>query len=156
VPMVVTAICTAPAVINITLHLPLSARSSQASLQGFLHKIPKKTLVEMTGMRFMPWPKKRTYFLEDLRTVTPRGLWIANLERVPPLKDGKPERSWLHASLNQYHVRDNPKYTTNIPGVGAWKVLLETIKRNTESQGQQSQIPRGRSAPHRIEVKRRD
>jgi len=153
--MVVTAICTAPAVINITLHLPLSARSSQASLQAFLHKIPKKTLVEMTGMRFMPWPKKRTYFLEDLRTVTPKVLWIANLERVPPLKDGKPERSWLHASLNQYHVRDNPKYTANIPGVGAWKVLLETIKKNTESPGPQPQILPRRPVPQQVEIKDR-
>ena len=156
VPMVVTAVCTAPAVINIILHLPLSARTSQASLQTFLSRLPKKTMVEFTGMRFLPWPKKRTYFLEDLRTVTPKGLWIANLERAAPMKDGKPERSWLHASLNQYHVRDNPKYTTNIPGVGAWKVLLETIKRNTEAQGQQSQILRRRPAPQIPEAKTRN
>ncbi|GAB7338465.1 hypothetical protein MBLNU457_4747t1 [Dothideomycetes sp. NU457] len=98
IPMVLTAIGTISAVVNITLHLPSSACRSEATLQQFLRKMPGKTVIEITGMRLQPWPKTKRYFLEDLRTMKPTGFWnIANLERAPPVKDGKVERSWMHA-----------------------------------------------------------
>jgi len=94
--------------------------------------MPKKTVIEITGMRLQPWPKTKRYFLEDLRTVKPKTLWIANLERAPPVKNGRVQRTWLHTAVNQHHVRDNPKYTKGIQGKGVWKVVLETIESHTK------------------------
>lgn len=97
--------------------------------------MPKKTVIEITGMRLQPWPKTKRYFLEDLRTVKSKGFWnIANLERAPPVnKYRRVERPWMHAAMNQHHVRDNPKYSNNSSARGVWKVVLEAIERQTKN-----------------------
>ncbi|GAB7338464.1 hypothetical protein MBLNU457_4747t2 [Dothideomycetes sp. NU457] len=145
IPMVLTAIGTISAVVNITLHLPSSACRSEATLQQFLRKMPGKTVIEITGMRLQPWPKTKRYFLEDLRTMKPTGFWnIANLERAPPVKDGKVERSWMHAVRNQHYVRDNPKYSNNSSARGVWPVVMEAIESQTKESAQPPRTISGR------------
>lgn len=131
VPMIVVALCTAPAVMNIHLKLPARAQKSEQTLREFLRKPPSTTMVEFTAMRFMPWPKRRTMFLEDLKTVRPKNLRLANLEHVPKANEGKQTPYWLRATMGHYFVRESPRYLKGLPGSGVWPILLQHIRAQT-------------------------
>jgi len=138
--MVLVALCTAPAVMNIHLKLPARVQRSEQALREFLRKPPSDTMVEFTAMRFLPWPKRRVMFLEDLRTVTPKNLRLANLEHVPKANEGKETPYWLRATMGFYFVRKSSRYLQGLPGSRGgsekvWPTLLEHITAQTVKKG---------------------
>ena len=130
--MLITSLATAPFVAHVHVQLPSHARRSEQTLRAFLRSPPKSTLLTISAMRFLPWPKTRTVYLEDMRAIKPSFGRIANFEHVPLTHHDKKVPGWMRATLGQYFVRPGERFTKNTRAPGAWDMLVNHIRENTE------------------------
>ena len=84
IPMVVMAFTSGPMVHSIKVWLPSWARRSRQDFQRFASNVPPDVKLQVSFMKFRPWPQTRELRFGDLRRLRPS--WregIANMEHVP-------------------------------------------------------------------------
>ncbi|CAK1354238.1 unnamed protein product [Cercospora beticola] len=136
VPAIVTALATGPMVHAIRVHVPDNIkRSGKEALRRFSAKTPPDTKVELSFMRFMPWPQKRIVSFATLRRLRPSlRSGISNLEYLPrdDRRDAAKRKEYplfdalLRRWMARYYVnRNQKKDRAAVPGVwdGMWKQI---------------------------------
>lgn len=126
VPMAVTVALTAPFVASVSVLLPSSARGSRAALMKFADKPARDTVLELTTMRFMPFPKRTAVRLDELRRIPEKGLRMANLVHIVPRQNDRTTQK-SSAAKAEYYVRPGDRYTAATRAPGIWPVLLKNI-----------------------------
>lgn len=137
-PMIAVQLVTSPVTNSINVLLPPGVAKTDQSLRDWSSNPPGNTLIEFTTLRFLPFPKRKTVRLEDLRML-PRGKgWrIAQFEYVPPIlranTQGKP-LSWIKRFVGgrrTFYVREGTKFTRSTRGPGVWSSLVDVILRHS-------------------------
>lgn len=145
--MVVVALSTAPFVAQIVVQVPGWARRSTEALHTFARNMPSDTRVELTAMRFMPYPKTQGMRFGEMRTLPKSRLRWTNIEYVPSASatvqkagqsagaeagsgTGTVEKS-KRRSTWQFFVRPGKRFTEGTRGPGVWEKMLEQIERNS-------------------------
>ncbi|KAM3415915.1 hypothetical protein BST61_g9410 [Cercospora zeina] len=136
VPALVTILATGPMVHAVRVHIPEHVkRSGKEALRRFSADTPGNTKVELSFMRFAPWPQTRAVAFGNLRRLRPsfKG-GISNMELIPQL-DEKAEAmrkkyplfdAFLQRWLTRFYVsRDQKKDRAAVPGVwdGMWQQI---------------------------------
>ncbi|KAF2224572.1 hypothetical protein BDZ85DRAFT_281153 [Elsinoe ampelina] len=153
-PMIAFHLITSPVTASINVLIPPEARQSPKTLQEWAVKAPRDTLVEFTTLRFLPFPKRKTVKLEDLKLLRPGPWWrIAQFAYLPPkfraTHEGKPVsllKSWI-AGCRTFYVREGSKYTRTTRGPTVWAALVDGIMRDAGLQVLQEDLPKTKAAP---------
>lgn len=148
--MTLVAFMTAPFVNSIKIQLPGYARRTKDGPMQFVKRMPPDTRLELTLVRLMPWPKRRTIMVSELRRLP--GSWkrLANFEHVPKRNEGKEIKWWQRIFLNTFygHLYIKPglhgQRRSRAPGI--WDMVLNKVdewsaKRAGEVAGQRLPSP---------------
>ncbi|KAK3675242.1 hypothetical protein LTR78_004752 [Recurvomyces mirabilis] len=131
-PFLLISTAYSPTTLQITLHLPNSARRSRSHLLSFAASaLPPNTRLTMKFIRFAPWPKTWTYYYSDLRRLKFVKWPLSNLEHVPYGREeawGKGWRGWAARTwFGRYWVNmgSATRDRSQVPGVwdAVWKGL---------------------------------
>lgn len=132
-PMISTQLITSPFTSTVNVFIPPEARKNDKALRQWSENPSGDTLIEFTTLRFLPFPKRKTVRLEDLRVMQRRTGRIAQYEYLPPKlranSQGK-ELGWLKALIGgrrAFYVREGAQYTKNTRGPGVWNGLVAAI-----------------------------
>ncbi|PNS21961.1 hypothetical protein CAC42_559 [Sphaceloma murrayae] len=132
-PMLSTQLLLSPFTATINVLIPPEARRNEKTLRQWSERPRDDTLIEFTTLRFLPFPKRKTVRLEDLRLLKPRAFRIAQFEYVPPkLRESSNGNAigWLKGLIGgrrTFYVRDGLKYTQSTRGPGVWDNLTKVI-----------------------------
>lgn len=130
-PLLLSGLAFGGYVNHINVHLPNSARATKQTLQSFAKRVPRDTRFEIKCMWFMPWPKTKVVYFDDLRRLPFSNVRLANLEHIPLAQRRAHEESgwkgWLaRVFLGRYWVsRQQVKDRSRAPGV--WNTMWEQI-----------------------------
>jgi len=130
VPLVLTALLSAPYVSTIRVLVPPSAKKSTEALLRFAERIPAETKVSLQSMRWLPWPTHKEVFFCDLRRLPGRKLSV-NLEHIPLGNEEAKNASKIFGGrlamrmYGRYWVDMTSKNKSNAPGV--WEKMWEQI-----------------------------
>jgi hypothetical protein len=130
VPLVLTALLSAPYVSTIRVLVPPSAKKSTEALLRFAERVPADTKVSLQSMRWLPWPTHKEVFFSDLRRLPGRKLSV-NLEHMP-LGNKEAENAskifggrLVRRMYGRYWVDMTSRNKSQAPGV--WENMWEQI-----------------------------
>ncbi|KAF4549699.1 Hypothetical protein D9617_20g027550 [Elsinoe fawcettii] len=153
-PMISTQLITSPVTNSINVLLPQEARKNDKTLQQWAENPPKDTLIDFTTLRFLPFPKRKTVKLEDLRMLPP-GKWyrIAQFEYMPPKlrasNEGKPLgllKGFL-GGRRTFYVREGSSFTRTTRGPTVWPALVDVILAQSGVKVLEDDRPRTKVGP---------
>ena len=130
VPLVLTALLSAPYVSTIRVLLPSSAKKSTEALWRFAERVPPETKVSLQSMRWLPWPTHKEVFFCDLRRLPGRKLSV-NLEHLPLGNEAAKNASKIFGGrlamrmYGRYWVDMTSRNKSQAPGV--WEKMWEQI-----------------------------
>lgn len=135
IPILATALATAPFVSNVRVILPTYARRSRETLTRFAANVPPDTKLVVQTMRFIPWPMHREIAFSSLRRVRAANKGSANLEINPPgevkaRQRAEGDRLWYAWMVKRmygrlYVNRSQVKDKSAAPGI--WDTMWEQI-----------------------------
>jgi hypothetical protein len=130
VPLVLTALLSAPYVSTIRVLVPPSAKKSTEALFRFAERVPEDTRVSLQSMRWLPWPTHKEMFFSDLRRLPGRQLSV-NLEHIPLGNEAAENASKIFGGrlamrmYGRYWVDMTSRNKSQAPGV--WEKMWEQI-----------------------------
>jgi hypothetical protein len=130
VPLVLTALLSAPYVSTIRVLVPPSAKKSTEALFRFAERVPEDTRVSLQSMRWLPWPTHKEVFFSDLRRLPGRQLSV-NLEHIPLGNEAAENASKIFGGrlamrmYGRYWVDMTSRNKSQAPGV--WEKMWEQI-----------------------------
>jgi len=130
VPLVLTALLSAPYVSTIRVLVPPSAKKSTEALMRFAERVPADTKVSLQSMRWLPWPTHKEVFFSDLRRLPGRKLSV-NLEHIPLGNESAENASKIVGGrlamrmYGRYWVDMTSRNKSQAPGV--WEKMWEQI-----------------------------
>jgi hypothetical protein len=130
VPLVLTALLSAPYVSTIRVLLPPSAKKSKETILRFAERVPADTKVSLQSMRWLPWPTHKEVFFGDLRRLPGRQLSV-NLEHIPLGNEAAENANKIVGGrlamrmYGRYWVDMTSKNKSHAPGV--WEKMWEQI-----------------------------
>ena len=127
IPMIFVASISAPFVSTIHLRLPPEARLSKERLMRYTQLLPPGALLEITAMRFLPWPKRIGTRISELRPFR-SPVSIADIRRVPQ-KQGNTRNSWSLQQSKFYVGEKEASKRSRAPG--AWDNIMQQLCRHS-------------------------
>jgi hypothetical protein len=130
VPLVLTALLSAPYVSTIRVLVPPSAKKNTEALFRFAERVPEDTKVALQSMRWLPWPTHKEVFFSDLRRLPGRKLSV-NLEHIPLGNKAAENASKIVGGrlamrmYGRYWVDMTSRNKSQAPGV--WEKMWEQI-----------------------------
>jgi len=130
VPLVLTALLSAPYVSTIRVLVPPSAKKNPEALFRFAERVPEDTKIALQSMRWLPWPTHKEVFFSDLRRLPGRKLSV-NLEHIPLGNKAAENASKIVGGrlamrmYGRYWVDMTSRNKSQAPGV--WEKMWEQI-----------------------------
>ena len=130
VPLVLTALLSAPYVSTIRVLVPPSAKKNTEALFRFAERVPEDTKIALQSMRWLPWPTHKEVFFSDLRRLPGRKLSV-NLEHIPLGNKAAENASKIVGGrlamrmYGRYWVDMTSRNKSQAPGV--WEKMWEQI-----------------------------
>ncbi|KAI9708832.1 MAG: hypothetical protein M1820_003787 [Bogoriella megaspora] len=121
--MVLVGWLTRPFVSTIHLRLPMEAQRSKDRVMKFTQLLPPNATLEITAMRFLPWPKSIGTKVSELRPFKSMRAPLANLERIP-------EKTTAFKIPHRKFFVDENVGSKGSRAPGAWENIMRQIRRN--------------------------